>query len=126
MTGEEIVEILLKAELDMYYLTEDCKLKLEESYEDDFEESEEEHLTKEKTFNNLIKNLGKFEKVRQWVDEDDRSKEYIVYHFFEDDVYILQIGYYDSYGGDVHWNGEFKNKEFKQVFPKEVVRTIYE
>jgi hypothetical protein len=97
LTFKEIVDIMTKMEIDVqHFANEDF----------DYEELEKE--------------VGKWDEVDHYGGSDCGSEWYSVYHFADHDVYLRVEGYYSSYEGT-----NFDGEDFQEVFPVEVKRLEY-
>lgn len=113
LTFKKICKIIRKYDLYKYLFTMENEY-LTEDYNNNFEEEE---LKGEELLDSL--NFKNYKQVDYVCNTDEM---FCVIYFKDSDIYIQLTGEYDSYGQYEH----DYHTEIKQVFPKQITKTIYE
>jgi hypothetical protein len=117
MTGEKLITELKRLQLNPYDFDNDFNV-----YMNDIEDEHPELLLE--IGNNIkeyLKNNLKYNVIYEQYDDYSSDEAVQILHFYEYDIYLKAVGYYNSYEGN-NWDGS----EWKVVIPKQITINIYE
>lgn len=121
MTGKQIINKLIKLELDPQTISNEYWSTYLDIREDDEEFIEKYYKNDEFDSEKFLKDEDiEFKRIHQEYNNNASDVSLLILHFTKHDVYLRAFGYYNSYDGD-----NFDDAEWEIVVPEEKKITIF-